>query len=53
MAGAWSMISGWVIFREVPASFLSLSLGTCKGVRVGLCVSVCMCVGDGIWVLIF
>ena len=44
VSGAWATISGWVIFREVPASFLSLSLGTCKVVRVGLCVCVCVCV---------
>lgn len=40
VAGAWARLSGWVIFWEVPASFLRLRLGTCKVVRVGVCVCV-------------
>lgn len=52
MAGAWARLSGWVIFWEVPASFLRLRLGTCKVVRVVVCVCVCLCrrrhLGSGI-----
>ena len=35
VAGAWAMISGWVIFREVPASFLSLSFQETMGILGG------------------